>query len=70
MNCTFVIRVSNYVHERGEEIRPRLLVLDFLGKDTFYQFCCLLTIFNEKAVKRLKATTFNQQIIQCKNLKA
>lgn len=40
------------------------------GKEIFYQFCSLLIVFNEKAAKRLKATTFNQQIIQCKSLKA
>lgn len=51
-----------------EKICPRLLLLKFLGKDTFYQFCCLLTVFSEKAVKRLQAPTFNQQIIQCKSV--
>lgn len=39
---------------------PKTTGAKYFFKDTFYEFCCLFAIFNEKAVKRLKATTFIQ----------
>lgn len=50
---------------------PKAAGCRFLQKNTYFtDFFYLVTIFSETAIRRLKVTTFNQQIIHCKNLKA